>query len=336
MSEHTSELFPILTTDGREFEVALRGYDKRQVDTYVARTEDELLALSHERDSALARSADLAAQLANSHAQIESMRRHLSEVSAEITPKNVHARVRPIVELAQAQARGIRELADAEATRLRQLADADATETRRHADLEAERLRAQGEADLQRATEIARQREVASEEILAAAQAEAADLVNQARAEAAGLLGQTRAEVETTTAEARATRERLDAESSDRRALADEDFEIALRVRRNEEARVDADRRTRALAEARQLVDDALSESDRLMSMARAEADRITREAENKVERLIALRDRVHADLSVVHSRMGRVLADSVIASQDHVVAGDDTPGATAVDPETD
>ncbi|MDQ6911099.1 MAG: DivIVA domain-containing protein, partial [Actinomycetota bacterium] len=183
-SDHTSELFPILEDDGREFETTMRGYDRRQVDSYLARTEAELAALTGERDSALNRSADLAAQLANSHAEIESLRRRLVDTAVEVTPENVHARVRPIVELAQAEARGIRESVDREASHLRMLADADAAETRRQAAHDAERMRAQAQADLQRATDAAAQREHEADEILNAARAEIAERHDRVHREA--------------------------------------------------------------------------------------------------------------------------------------------------------
>src|SRR4051794_11021209 len=92
-SDHTSELYPILDAGGREVEMALRGYARRQVDDYVARSETEIAALTGERDSALSRSAVLAAQLANAHAQLENAHRRLAASVAEITPENVHARV---------------------------------------------------------------------------------------------------------------------------------------------------------------------------------------------------------------------------------------------------
>jgi DivIVA domain-containing protein len=321
-NDQTSELFPILAESEQEFEVVMRGYDRRQVDGFVARVEAELAALTTERDSALSRSADLAAQLANSHAQIESIRRRLAETTGEITPENVHARVRPIVELAQAEARGIRESVDSEATHLRMLADADAAETRRQAAVDAERMRAQAQADLHRATDAARQREADADRTLAAAQATAAEQLNRARDEAERMLAQTHAEIDALTMHARMTRDRLDNEAAAKRVLANEDFEIALRVRRTEEQRVDDERHAAAVAEAERLVAEAKAEQQRIDETARAEsartvreanaeAERVIREASARVQQLADLQERVHSDLMTTHDRMGQVLIHS-------------------------
>ena len=130
----------------------MRGYDRNQVEDYVARTDAEIQALAAERDAALGRSADLAAQLANAHAQIEASRRQLAEATTAITPETVHARLRPLVENADAEARQIRQSADADAMRVRALGDADSQETRRQANEDAQRMRGQAQEDLQRAT----------------------------------------------------------------------------------------------------------------------------------------------------------------------------------------
>lgn len=328
---HTSEFFPLMSNDGREFELALRGYDRHQVDDYVSRSEAELALLAQERDSATDRSADLAAQLANSHAQIESMRRYVTQASAEVTPENVQARVRPIVELAQAQARGIRDLAEAEADRLRQLANADAAETRRQADADAARTRAQAQADLDRAAETAVRHGADADAHAAQARAQTDEYVNRARAAAEQIRADAEGAAAALTARAEDERDRLDAESAARRALIDEDFEIALRLRRTAETQADAQRRAESHAESTRLVDDALAESDRLLTMARAEAARVTAEATAQVDHLSDLRDRVQADLSVIHTRMGRVLADAAaipIARVPVETSGPTPPGA--------
>ncbi len=287
MTDHTSELFPMMAEGGRDFEVSLRGYDKRQVDAYVARAEAELVALTAERDSAASRSADLAAQLANSHAQIESLRHNLSESSAAITPDNVDARMRSRVELAFAQSQGIRNQALDAAEEMRRLAEADASELRRAASADAERMHDQARADLKRATDAGRQRQSDADAALGEARAQAAELLNSARAEADRLLLQVRTENETSTAQARALRERLDANAIAARVEAAEDFEIALRIRRTEEQRVDAERHAAAVAEADRLVTAAQAEANRLVTDAQAYADRVQLESNTEATRLV-------------------------------------------------
>jgi cell division septum initiation protein DivIVA len=246
--DETSQLFPILQAADRSFEVSMRGYDRNQVEDYVARTDAEIQALAAERDAALGRSADLAAQLANAHAQIEAGRRQLAEATTAITPETVHPRLRPLVENAHAEARQIRQSADADAMRVRALGDADAHETRRQANEDAQRMRGQAQEDLQRATQAAARREREADETLAGAQAAAAEIVNKARADAAKLLADTHAEIDRLDTESTTTRQRLDAQAAGARVTANEDFEIALRVRRTEERRVDEERRAAAQA----------------------------------------------------------------------------------------
>ena len=61
-SEPTNELLPLYDSS-RGFDTAMRGYDREQVDREIARLDDDLRVTAAERDSAAARSADLAAQL---------------------------------------------------------------------------------------------------------------------------------------------------------------------------------------------------------------------------------------------------------------------------------
>ena len=296
--DETSQLFPILQAADRSFEVSMRGYDRNQVEDYVARTDAEIQALAAERDAALGRSADLAAQLANAHAQIEASRRQLAEATTAITPETVHARLRPLVENAHAEARQTRQSADADAMRVRAFADADAHETRRQASEDAQRMRAQAQEDLQRATQAAAKREREADETLAAAQAAAAEIVNKARADAAKLLADTHAEIDRLDTESTTTRQRLDAQAAAARVTANVDFEIALRVRRTEEMRVDEERRVAAQAEA-----------ERLMRDTNQRAGEILAQAHRELASLRDVRSRTHLDLQELHGRLGEVLA---------------------------
>jgi cell division septum initiation protein DivIVA len=313
--DETSQLFPILQAADRSFEVSMRGYDRNQVEDYVARTDAEIQALAAERDAALARSADLAAQLANAHAQIEASRRQLAEATTAITPETVHARLRPLVENAHAEARQIRQSADADAMRVRALGDADAQETRRQANEDAQRMRGQAQEELQRATQAAAKREREADETLAAAQAAAAEIVNKARADAAKLLADTHAEINGLDTESTTTRQRLDAQAAAARVTANEDFEIALRVRRTEEMRVDEERRAAAQAEAERLVRDATQR-----------AEEIVTEAHQELASLRDVRSRTHLDLHELHGRLGEVLAalpESYLEADAHLTAED-------------
>ena len=103
-SDPSSDVLPMLTDGYRGFAQVLRGYDRAQVDTYLAQLEDDLKAVAAERDGAQARSADLAAQLASVQAHLESLRRQLHAATEAITTENVDERVRQQLEAAQAEA----------------------------------------------------------------------------------------------------------------------------------------------------------------------------------------------------------------------------------------
>src|SRR5262245_54301531 len=105
-SENYAAALPILSDRG--FDTAMRGYDRRQVDEYVANLDDEVRAATADRDAAIARCADLAAQLASTQAQIESLRRQLRRATERPTTQHVDMRVREMLESAAAEADHIR------------------------------------------------------------------------------------------------------------------------------------------------------------------------------------------------------------------------------------
>src|SRR6185437_11313921 len=92
---HSPDTLPIFAERG--FDTAMRGYDRRQVDLYVAQLEDELQATVAAREAAV---AQLTAQLANSNAQLDSLRRQLQAAAEPATEENVEPRVRKILESA--------------------------------------------------------------------------------------------------------------------------------------------------------------------------------------------------------------------------------------------
>src|SRR6266545_885488 len=110
-SENYSDTLPILADRG--FDTSMRGYDRRQVDVFVATLDDEIRAAAADRDAALARCADFAAQLASAQAQIESLRRQLRKATEKVTADNLEPRVRELLDTAAADASKMRAEADA-------------------------------------------------------------------------------------------------------------------------------------------------------------------------------------------------------------------------------
>ena len=93
-----------MDSDEPFFDVTMRGYDKRQVDDFVARTNAQLADLAVARDQALATSADRAAQLAAHEAQIESLKARAAKKIETLNPAAVSDRIRDMLQLANEEA----------------------------------------------------------------------------------------------------------------------------------------------------------------------------------------------------------------------------------------
>lgn len=275
MADYSTDLLPLMGDDIPHFDVAMRGYDRRQVDAYVSRAESEINELQTARDSALATSADRAAQLASNAAHIESLKRQASKANEQITSANVSDRIRDMLQLASEEAAQTRRSAEMEADRVIAAARAD-----------AERIRDEAAAELQRLTASAKQTTAEAEQRLAQARAQATDEVAAARAEAARLVAAANAERERLDAEAAVQRDSVDAAADERRRLADEDFEITLRGRRSA---------------AEQQVGTALAE-------ARATAKQIIGSAREEFAELSEQRTKVRDELRELHARVGSLL----------------------------
>lgn len=281
MADYSTDLLPLMGDDIPHFDVAMRGYDRRQVDAYVSRAEAEIAELQSARDSALATSADRAAQLASNAAHIESLKRQASKATEPITPSNVSDRIRDMLQLATEEASQTRRSAEMEADRVLAAARAD-----------AERVRAEAAAELQRLTAAAKQRTAEAEQKLAQARNQATAELERARSEATALLAAAAAERDRLDAEAAAVRDRADAEAAERRRMADEDFEITLRGRRRSAEREIASEQAQANAEAKQIVGNAREE----------------------VAELDAQRQRLYEELHELHSRIGSLVENADIS----------------------
>jgi len=75
--DHPTEALPIFGEVARGFDAAMRGYDRAQVDRYVAAAEDDLRRANAERDAARAQNADLHRRLEQALAELDSLRQQL-------------------------------------------------------------------------------------------------------------------------------------------------------------------------------------------------------------------------------------------------------------------
>src|SRR3954453_4100954 len=114
------------------FETALRGYEKKQVERYVARAENEIAALAAEREQAYSQLQAMAAQIDRLQQETSQARRQ-GGLGTEVSFRHLGPRVEQILALAEEQAEAIKASATddiaarlAEAERIRAEADAHA------------------------------------------------------------------------------------------------------------------------------------------------------------------------------------------------------------------
>ena len=87
------------------FALAVRGYDRVQVDEHLADLHDEIRLLALDRDAALAEAESLAQLLENTRVEANDLRARLDRVvRAPADPAAVGDRVRRLLELARAEA----------------------------------------------------------------------------------------------------------------------------------------------------------------------------------------------------------------------------------------
>jgi DivIVA domain-containing protein len=303
-SENPTDVLPMLTDANPGFPVAMRGYDRNQVDQFLGRMDEDLRATISERDAAAARSADLAAQLASAQAQIESLRRQLRTANEAVTADNIDERVRARLEAANADAAKTRAAAEADATAIRTGANDAAARVRAAATAEADEILAQATQRHLEADDTFRRRLADADQHRAMVEEQLATSMAQARADEDRLTIESEAVRVRLDAEAQAERERLDAESLARRIQAEEDFEVTLRLRRTAEAALSAEQKAAAEAEAAQTI-----------SAAQAQAVKMVDKAASEVRSLQRDRDDVYAQLERLHARLSTVLSQTKAAT---------------------
>jgi DivIVA domain-containing protein len=276
--KNSTEILPMLGGDEPFFDVGMRGYDKRQVDDYVAQITAEVAELRTARDAALATGADRAAQLANREAHIESLKRQATHATESINPANVSDRIRDMLQLATDEAAQTRRNAEEEADRVLAGARAD-----------AERVRSEAAAEQQRLTASAAQRSAEADQKLAQARTAAAAELEAARTEVARLNNEAAAERERLDAEAASARDAADRTAAERRQLADDDFEITLRSRRS-------------VAERQ-----AIADHERTKQIA----VQMIEDARRQVDTLKTERAEIHESLRALHARLRGIVEDT-------------------------
>src|SRR3954462_850166 len=106
---HGGEIFGLGGDAATEpsFETALRGYEKKQVERYVARAENEIAALSTEREQAYQQIQAMAAQVDRLGQELTQARRN-SGVGAEVSFRHLGPKVEQILATAEEVAADIK------------------------------------------------------------------------------------------------------------------------------------------------------------------------------------------------------------------------------------
>lgn len=235
LDDHTAVMRPVSRPPGGgpEFQVAWRGYDRGQVDTYRGRLETELTSARDAHERLVRAHAQATERLRAAQADIVRLRAQLTD-----SPSALSERLREILHLAAEDAAQTRSEAQAEADRIRSESQTDADQIRasatndaqvvvRQARKTAERILSEASAERDRVKVDVEQQHAAARKEREQARAEADQARERADAEAA-----TRRE--TADRQARERREKANAEAAAR--LADLNRQLAALTQKREEA----------------------------------------------------------------------------------------------------
>lgn len=312
-SEGESDLFPMIAPPALPtFDLALRGYDKRQVDEYLDRLEHDLSVAQGDRDAASARIALTEKRLDELENELQAARAQLTEGDRP-TYKGLGKRVEQLLTIAEE-----------EAERLRADAVRDAAEERaaagtlvQQAQEEADEARREFEADLDTRRRKAQQQEaevtVEVDKRLAAAEKRIAD------------------------ADAAAKKRITDAEQAAEKRIAGDRAEadrmVAESTGRSERMRKDAEQHATALIQAakhdvEQIALEAKSQAETIITEARAKAEQGRAEHDREIAALIQRRHAIRDQLKALRHSFG-MLPDTDLDDNDHtavVTPPEETP----------
>jgi cell division septum initiation protein DivIVA len=283
---------------GPAFHIAMRGYDKGQVDSYLIRSESELTTAQAARDHAVKAHASIGTQLSSCQADVKKLRRELADSAANSEPAKISDRIRDILQLAADEADDTRAagVADAEkqlaqakvnaansAVPVLEKAKADAERIVHDALGERDRLGAEARTARDKADYVSAERRAAAageaEKHLAVAKT-AAEATQAAIAE----LEQVRAEAKRAAATAVTERERLGTEAEKARAKADY---------------ISAERRTLAENQARKEHEDARAATEALVAAGREQIKKLNSQRDATFAGLEQLQDKLRVVIGV-------------------------------------
>jgi cell division septum initiation protein DivIVA len=180
MSEHGE----LLSEAGMDWEREVRGYNRQQVDNYVAWRAGQV--------------RELESRLSSSLAEIEHLRREVAEVreaGARPAHQEISERVGQILKLAADEAKSDRERGAADANDLREAASTETDKLRAEAKQQADRVKTEAQERAERMLTAAQEQ---ADRAVAAALAEAEEAVSSAHAEAEQTVSEANQHAETT------------------------------------------------------------------------------------------------------------------------------------------
>lgn len=247
------------------FAVVLRGYDRDQVTEQFHRYQAELRVLAADRDAASAHSRELTDLLDEAQDEIDNLRREVDRLSVPPTSaEGMSDRIARMMRLASDEASEIRAAAENESAEVRSLARQEAEATRR----EADRLRA----------DMTARRE--------AMEREHETTMQQAREEA-----------ERITAEAKAEAEKLAQSAADNRERVQNDFDLAMSIRRDKAIRTITELEDASKDEARERIDSANERAQQTLNTANATAEQKLEDTNTRIATQVANARRITEDM---------------------------------------
>lgn len=281
------------------FDVALRGYDRDQVDAHLASIDSEFTSVLAERDRLAEQVRHLSGRVEELHLQPGGEDGAEQQVPAS-SLDGFGARVEKILRIAEEEAAEVREETRADIERERQDAGRKIGELREAAERDATAHRRKVEQEAAQHLDKARQE-------AARVRAEAEAHAGATREEASGHLEAVRARAAQAAADFETAlakrRQKAEADHAARTDAAER--ELAETVARTDQLRAEAEK-MRADAERRsqEMLQAAQRESAELVAEARGQADRTRRESERELASLSKRRDAITDQLRNVREML--------------------------------
>lgn len=271
---------------GLPFAIAMRGYDRDQVNEFYRSRDAEMRVIAADRDAATANASELAQRLEDARDEIDELRREVDHLSVPpTTVEGMSDRMSRMLRLASDEAADIRESAGAEAAETLSVARQEAEQLRNEAGTLAEQTRIEQE-DARR--ELSKRRaamEGEHEATMQAAHDEASRIVEAAKAEA----------------------ERLDTQAQINRDRIQEDFDTTMAARRDKAIALVNEMETSSTNEAKERVDNATAEAERIRQHSHSIATERIKRSHELSEQIRQLRGRMLGQLDEIRQQLDDV-----------------------------